>query len=170
MTNAKRGRRKSKNERKSRKKSVWRGEQGFLSAARSRWWAHFAHHLWMISKSIYLFQRDRWNPHLPVFFLLSPIIVSIPPSHSIAKGEEEGAGSTKGASERETEDRERGGLHHKECNTATVEHQQGATGRSPSEWVIDFNVNHRSDRPQHNRNAPNSVCVWAYVNTHETCT
>lgn len=85
----------------------------------------------MISKSIYLFQRDRWNPHLPVFFLLSSIIVSIPPSYSIANREDEEAGLKK--SERETEDRERGGLHHKECNTATVEQQQGATGRSPSE-------------------------------------
>lgn len=85
----------------------------------------------MISKSIYLFQRDRWNPHLPVFFLLSSIIVSIPPSYSVANGEDEEAGLKK--SERETEDRERGGLYHKECNTATVEQQQGATGRSPSE-------------------------------------
>ncbi len=167
MTNSKRGRRKSKNERKSRKKSVWRGEQGFLSAGRSRWWAHFAHHLWMISKSIYLFQRDRWNPHLPVFFLLSSIIVSISQHCKRRRG---GGGWLDERSERETEDRERGGLHHKECNTATVEHQQGATGRSLSEWVIDVNVNHRSDRPQHNRNAPNSVCIWTYVNTHETCT
>jgi len=44
----------------------------------------------MISKSIYLFQRDRWNPHLPVFFLLSSIIVSIPPFYSVANGEDGG--------------------------------------------------------------------------------
>ncbi|KAL1262810.1 hypothetical protein QQF64_005549 [Cirrhinus molitorella] len=36
MTNSKRGRRKSENERKSRRKKSVTGEQGFLSAGRSR--------------------------------------------------------------------------------------------------------------------------------------
>lgn len=78
-------------------------------------------------------KRSLESPSACLIFLLSSIIVSIPPSCSVANGEDEKADSKK--SERETEDRERerGGLHHKERNTATVEQQQGATGRSPSE-------------------------------------
>lgn len=170
MTNAKRGRRKTRMKEKAGKKVCDR-ESRVFSALVGADGEHILHIICEWFQNLFIFSKEIAGiPICLSSFPLSPIIVSIPPSHSIANGEEEEAGFMRGASERETEDRERGGLHHKECNTATVEHQQGATGRSPSEWVIDFNVNHRSDRPQHNRNAPNSACVWAYVNTHETCT
>lgn len=134
MTNSKRERRKSENERKSREKKVCDGRAGFsqrwLEQMVSTFCTSFVNDF-----KIYLSipKRSLESPSACLFSSLfynrfHPSILQRCKRRSRGGWlEEEREG------ERETEDRERGGLHHKECNTATVEHRQGATGRSPSE-------------------------------------
>jgi len=132
MTNSKRGRRKGENERKSREKKVCDGRAGFSQ----RW-------LWqMVSTFCTSFVNDfkiylsipKRSLESPSACLFSSLFYNrFHPSILQCCKWRRRRLARRRARERETEDRERGGLHHKECNTATVEHQQGATGRSPSE-------------------------------------